>query len=101
MKLANFLMEEAFASGDWPTVIRIMSDHFGLGITSIQVTVKRPLAFTGRKSFIQMPEMRAYWWDSSESFCAEPHSYLAWATVKPWGTIYCPLALDLELEIKL
>ena len=100
MKLSNYLMNEAFASGDWPTVIRLMSDHFGLGITSIRVTVKRPLAFPGlRQSFVQMPEMRAYWWDNSESFCEEPNSYMT--TVEPWGMIYCPLALDLELEVKL
>lgn len=100
MKLSNYLMNEAFASGDWTSVVRLISDHFGLGINSILVTVKRPIAFPGlRQSFVQMPEMRGYWWDNNEGFYEEPHSYSP--TVKPWGAIYCPMALDLELEIKL
>lgn len=100
MKLSNYLMNEAFASGDWPAVVRLMSDHFGLGITSIRVNVKRPVAFPGlRQSFVQMPEMRSYWWDNNEGFYEEPHLY--GRIVAPWCAIYCPLALDLELEIKL
>ena len=100
MKLANYEMEEAFAGGDWRTVIRLMSDHFGLDITSIQVTVKRPLTFPGlQQSFVQMPGMRAYWWDNDEGFYEEPDSYVD--TVEPRGMIYCPLALGLELAIKL
>jgi len=92
-------MNTAFDAGDWPAVVRLMSDHFGLGITLIRADVKRPVAFPGlRQSFIQMPEMRSYWWDNDEGFYEEPRSY---PITKPWCAIYCPLAIDLQLEIKL
>jgi len=86
VKLASYLMREAFDAKDWKSAVAILVDQFKLtGISQVQLEHYPVVRFPGyREIFLTLPGHQGYSWTPEDSFISEICGPVACPTVILW-----------------